>query len=131
MADAPRSRLQRRERLTAAAAFRQVFRRGVRLDGRLFVLIAIANDCGHDRVGLAVGKRVGGAVVRNTAKRRLREAFRSRNRRSGPDWDIVFVAKPDIVGTTQEEVEREFGQRLRRLAGRQTEGARSRPSPAR
>jgi len=131
MADGPRSRLQRRERLTSAAAFRQVFRKGVRLDGRLFMLIATANDRGHDRLGLAVGKRVGGAVVRNTAKRRLREAFRSRIRRSGPDWDIVFVAKPDIVGATQEELEREFGQRLRRLAGRQAEGPRARPSPAR
>jgi ribonuclease P protein component len=116
--------------LTSAAAFRQVFRRGVRLDGRFFLLIAITNDRGHDRVGLAVGKRVGGAVVRNAAKRRLREAFRKRRARPGPGWDIVFVAKPDIAGTAQEELEREFGQRLRRLAGRQPPGPRASPAPS-
>jgi len=131
VAAAPRSRLPRRERLTSPSAFRSVFRKGVRLDGRLFLLIALANDRGHDRLGVAVGKRVGGAVVRNRAKRRLREAFRGRPRRSGPEWDIVFVAKPDIAAATQEELEREFGQRLRRLVGRYAEGGRTRPSSPR
>jgi ribonuclease P protein component len=108
-----------------------VFRKGLRIDGRLFLMIAYGNDHGHDRLGLAVGKKVGGAVVRNAAKRRLREAFRRRTPSPGSDYDLVFVAKPDIASTTQGELEHEFGQRLRRLASRQASRPHPRPAPAR
>jgi ribonuclease P protein component len=117
--------------LRTAADFRVVFRKGVRLDGRFFLLIAYGNVLGHDRLGLAVGKKVGGAVVRNAAKRRLREAFRHRMPRSGSDHDLVFVAKPDIASTTQGELEHEFGQRLRRLASRQAPRPHPRAASAR
>jgi RNase P protein component len=46
----------------------------------------------------------------------LRETFRRNRSRHGVD--IVLLAKPDIGGRTREEVEREFRQRLRRLASR-------------
>ena len=45
------------------------------------------------RFGFVVGKRVGGAVVRNRVKRRLREAVRLTPVESG--WDIVLIARRD------------------------------------
>jgi ribonuclease P protein component len=115
-----------RERLRTAAQFQRVFREGRRLDGPLFLLIAAPNEVGFVRLGLAAGRRLGAAAARNRAKRRLREAFR----RSKPALahDLVLVPKREILVTSAADVEREYRQRLERLAS--GVGARVRPRPA-
>src|SRR5687767_6106354 len=70
------SRLRLRERVRSAADFRRAFRKGLRFDGALFTLLAVANQLEVARIGLAAGRRVGNAAVRNRAKRLLRETFR-------------------------------------------------------
>jgi len=60
------------------ADFDRVFARRCRAgDNRLAVYVDTA-PCDHARLGISVSKRVGIAVVRNRAKRRVREAFRTR-----------------------------------------------------
>ena len=90
MAGLPGSGLSRRERLASPGQFRRVFQKGIRVDGPLFSLVAAPNDCGHDRLGLAASRRVGGAVARNRAKRRLRECFRRHKRAERPALDLVL-----------------------------------------
>jgi ribonuclease P protein component len=81
-------------------------------------MIARARATGPSRLGLAVDRRLGGAVRRNRAKRRLRECFRRRRPPAG--IDLVLVAKREMLDVTQQDLEREFGRRLggleRRLA---------------
>ena len=45
------------------------------------------------RAGFSVSKRVGGAVVRNRVKRRMREIVRQILPEVAPGWDLVFVAR--------------------------------------
>jgi ribonuclease P protein component len=93
-----------------------VFQRGRRQPGRLFLLLLHANGRPWSRLGLAVGRRVGGAVTRNRARRLLREGFR-RLRREHPGWDIVVVARPGLVGSRLGEVELELRRQLSAARG--------------
>jgi ribonuclease P protein component len=97
------------------------------MDGPFFLLVAAENDRGYSRLGLAAGRKIGGAVVRNRAKRRLRESFRN-NKLDGDSFDLVLVPKREIVEPPQREVEREYRERLRRLVARRAAGKR-RPTP--
>lgn len=50
------------------------------------------------RVGYTASKKIGNAVARNRAKRRLREVARAVLARTGrPGWDYVLVAKPGVT----------------------------------
>jgi ribonuclease P protein component len=108
-------RLRPRQRLRTGAEFDTVFKRGTRVDGRLFLLVAAPNGRTFDRLGLAVSRRVGGAVGRNRARRLLREGFRRMERPPGPGFDLVVVARAPLAGQGQAEVDREIRERVRRL----------------
>lgn len=125
MAVPPGARLRHAERMVSGSEFRKAFRLGIRLDGPLFLMVAAANGRPYSRLGLAASRKVGGAVARNRAKRVLRESFR--HLKTLPGFDLVLIPKPEILECTQPEVEREYRDRLRRLAARGA-GRRGRPS---
>jgi ribonuclease P protein component len=110
-----RSRYGPRRRLRTGAEFDAVFKRGTRLGGRLFVLVIAPNPLGIDRLGLAVSRRVGGAVARNRARRLVRDSFRRLAPEAGGGVDIVVVAHKDLVACSQAEVDRELRERIRRI----------------
>jgi ribonuclease P protein component len=55
-------------------------------------------DLETTRFGLATGRRLGGAVVRNRVRRRLREALRVMAPSFQPGWDVLIIARPALVG---------------------------------
>ncbi len=58
------------------------------------VLQALPGTGGPLRLGFTATKKIGGAVVRNRAKRRLREAARlTLGEAPPPGWDLVLVAR--------------------------------------
>jgi ribonuclease P protein component len=83
-------RFRKHERLTAPADFRRCYRQGQRLRTSYFIVYAYRRGAGAVRLGLAVGKAIGSAVVRNRVKRRLRELFR-RHKASVPEGYDLFV----------------------------------------
>ena len=61
---------------------------------------AVTDEPETIRVGFTCSKKVGNAVARNRAKRRLRELARLVLRRYGrPGWDYVLVGKRDVTAS--------------------------------
>jgi ribonuclease P protein component len=95
------------------------FARVRRVGERLVVGCLIANwqrlpaDAASHLGVIAAGK-IGGAVVRNRARRLMRETFRLHQRELAGPVDLVLVARPSIVGKGFAEVERDFLVTLRR-----------------
>ena len=71
-------------------------REGRSWSNRLAVLCAQRNGLDYNRYGLAVGRRIGKAVVRNRIKRLFRETIRLRHDTIDPGWDMVFIARAPI-----------------------------------
>ncbi|MFG0329604.1 MAG: ribonuclease P protein component [Phycisphaerales bacterium] len=81
-------------RLRHAREFSSVFDAGCRKPSGPLVLYSKPNDRRHPRLGLSVGRRVGGAVARNQIKRRLREAFRHMQHNWSIPLDLVVAVRP-------------------------------------
>jgi ribonuclease P protein component len=96
--------VQRRYRLSRSRDFDAVYRRGKSVSTRFLVLYWFPRDDGGDepRLGLAVPKASGSAVVRNRVKRQLREAWRALLPGVRAGQDYVLIARPGLSEATEQ-----------------------------
>lgn len=109
------------ERVRKSDEFTHILKNGTRVHGR-FVNVywtpdAAAAEGLPNRVGIAAGKKLGNAAVRNRLKRHIREAYR-RNKKELPCRGItmVFLASPRMVGQAWADVQEDILGLLRAVA---------------
>ena len=68
--------MKKTETIKENRTFRQIYRRGRSAVTPFLVLYCRPNRLGRNRLGITVSTKLGGAVVRNRARRRLREVYR-------------------------------------------------------
>ena len=95
--------------------FRRLYYRGKSSGNGLLVLYVLKNrnDREHNRIGLTVSTKLGGAVVRNRCKRLLREAYRLHEHEIRKGHDFVIVARSRLTTAKCPEVERALLRALR------------------
>jgi ribonuclease P protein component len=97
---------RRRRRLSRSGDFDRVYREGRSHANRYLVVYSFPRS-GVDgpRLGISVGRKVGGAVTRNQDKRLLRDAFWATAGDLLEGHDFVVVARPDIAALASEQGE--------------------------
>ena len=105
-------RFSRGERVRRHADYQRIYKQGVRVHGRYLTLFLLSNELNVSRLGVAATRKIGNAVVRNRAKRLIREVFR-RNKLA-PGFDVVVVPKRELIDASLTDVEIEFQHTLAR-----------------
>lgn len=80
------------------AEFEAVYRGGQRRSSHQFAVFYRANGLARSRFGISVKKSLGGAVVRNRIRRRVREILRRHRSEIPSGWDIVIHPRGPVVG---------------------------------
>lgn len=111
-------RFRRSDRLLDSRDFRRVLRRGRRHAHRELVVITTqsvikinkskglwSSACSGSRLGVTVSRKMGGAVVRNRFKRRIRAWFRMRRSEFGTNLDLVVIARRSGVSLSYHQLD--------------------------
>jgi len=97
---------RKRRRLSRSGEFDRVYREGSSHANRFLVVYSFPRseeEADELRLGVSVGRKVGGAVERNRIKRALREAFWSLEDELPAGHDFVLVARTDIAALWERE----------------------------
>ena len=95
--------------------FRRLYQKGASAAGGSMVVYCRKNKLGHNRLGLTASVKLGHAVIRNRARRRLREVYRLNACRLRSGWDMILVARGRTVTASWEELNDTFLRLCRKL----------------
>jgi ribonuclease P protein component len=96
---------------------------GRRVATKYMTVLAQPSQAPGDRLGIIASRRLGGAVIRNRAKRRLREVFRHQKAETSlpadaRPLDLVVIPRRELVSAPLPAVTADFQAAVRRLRGR-------------
>jgi ribonuclease P protein component len=74
------------------------------------------NDGGDFRVGISVGKKLGNAVKRNRMRRQIRACISEALRSHAAGFDLVFLARKELMGKDFGQIRQAVNRALRRSA---------------
>ena len=100
--------LKRINRLKKRYQFNYVYKSGEHYSGEHIVLYVASSKTKNIKVGLAVTKKVGHAVVRNKVRRRLREIIKKQVPILKQNNNIIVVARDNITEASFEKLSNEF-----------------------
>jgi ribonuclease P protein component len=102
LCDEPKSEVANRTfprevRLVRKSEFDEVYRAGKRRSSSHFTVFVRASGQPLSRFGFSIKKALGGAVVRNRMRRRLREIVRCHRQEIPTGWDVVIHPKSSVA----------------------------------
>lgn len=99
-------RFRAAEHIRRRADFELAYAEGLKVSGRYMMAFLRRTDGTTPRLGIAATRKIGSAIVRNRAKRRVRELFRQHK----PSFalDVVVVPRRELADAPFASLETEF-----------------------
>ena len=110
----PSQSLPPARRIRRRGEFQRVFDAGRRAHGRYLTIVAAPAPGASSRVGIVASRKLGGAVVRNRAKRLIRQVFRTDPGPASPS-DLVVIPKAAVIEAKADLVASDYRATLKRL----------------
>ena len=95
--------------------FRRLYNKGKSAVSPYFVIYCRRTGRPENRLGITTGVKLGNAVKRNRARRRIRALYRTHEHRLLAGYDIVVVARTRAIYGRYAELERCFVQQMKKL----------------
>lgn len=95
--------------------FRRLYSKGKSVVSPYFVVYCRRTNRPENRLGITTGVKLGNAVKRNRARRRIRELYRIHEREIRAGYDIVIVARTRAIYGRHSELRRSFVQQMKKL----------------
>ena len=104
--------LKKINRLKKRYQFNYVYKSGEHYSSEHIVLYVASSKTKSIKVGFAVTKKVGHAVVRNKIRRRLREIVKKQLPNLKQNYNIIVVARDNVTGASFDKLTFEFNKLL-------------------
>lgn len=85
--------------------FMKVYKKGRFSANSLITIYFLPNRSPYNRIGITTSKKIGNAVQRNRARRIIRAAYRNTEKLFPIGFDIIFVARTDILNAKSTNIE--------------------------
>jgi len=101
--------LPENNRLKKRNDFNEILKKGKAITGKFVFLKYLKNNLNVNRFGFVVSLRISKrAVIRNRIRRQLREATRRNLSNIKHGFDVLIIAKPEIINKKYQEIRNEL-----------------------
>ncbi len=102
--------------LSGKRNFDEVYKRGKSIGHKYVVIFYKKNGLSYNRFGFLASKKVGNAVMRNRARRLMKESVRLIGDLYFTGYDVIFIARNTINDTKCADVKKSIEAALRKTA---------------
>ena len=100
--------LDKKRRINRGKEYGYLYKNGRRITGKYIIVFIKENNLAHNRFGIVTSKKIGNAVIRNRAKRQLREVIRKNLQLIRPGYNMVVIARFNIKEVIFDLIEKDY-----------------------
>jgi ribonuclease P protein component len=100
--------LNKKFRISNRKDYNCIYKNGKKIQSRYIIVFIMDNHLEYNRFGIVTSKKVGNAVLRNQARRRLRAIIQKHMPELNQGFDLVIVARFNITEAIFAALEKDF-----------------------
>lgn len=100
--------MKKKDRVKSNVLFNEIINTGKHISNKYFVICSLETEELNNKFGIAVGKKVGNAVIRNKVKRQIRHII-DKNIKLFPNFhNYIIICKKEVLILSFKEMEKEL-----------------------